>query len=60
MTDLIWGQLHLMQEWMQPVFEGTTLQGRELTQLRSRIEAKMKTYTETQNELESADENEVG
>ena len=60
MTDLIRGQFHLMQEWMRPVLEGTTLQGRELTQLKNRIEALMKTYTEMQKELETAGDNEVG
>jgi len=60
MTDLIRGQFHLMQEWMRPVLEGTTLQGRELTQLKTRIEAMMKTYTDMQNELDSAGDNEMG
>ena len=58
MLDLIRGQFHLMQEWMRPVLEGSALQGRELTQLKIRIEALMKTYVDMQNELESAGDNE--
>jgi hypothetical protein len=54
MLDLIKGQFHLMQEWMRPVLENSELQGRELTQLRERIDALMKTYQEMQGDLESA------
>lgn len=57
MLDLIKGQFHLMQEWLRPVLENSNLQGRELAQLTTSIEALLKTYTEMQRELELAQEN---
>ncbi|MGV3484987.1 MAG: AAA family ATPase, partial [Planctomycetaceae bacterium] len=56
MLDLIKGQFHLMQEWLRPVLENSSLHGRELAQLKGRIESLMKTYVELQTELESAGE----
>ncbi len=55
MIDLIKGQFHLMQEWMRPVLENSGNQGRELTQLKLRLESLLKTYAEMQAELDSAE-----
>lgn len=54
MLDLIKGQFHLMQEWMRPVLENSSLQGRELSQLNARIQSLMTTYEQMRAELESA------
>ncbi len=54
MLDLIRGQFHLMQEWLRPILEGSTVQGRELESLRVRIDSMLDTYVRLQSELESA------
>ncbi len=56
MLDLVKGQFHLMQQWLRPLLESTTGQGRELGQLRSQIEELLRDYTRLQDELESASE----
>lgn len=54
MLDLVRGQFHLMQEWLRPILEGSTMQQRELEGLRGRIESLLDTYARLQSELESA------
>jgi hypothetical protein len=54
MLDLIRGQFHLMQEWLRPILEGSQIQGKELLQLRTRIDEMIQNYNRLQSELESA------
>lgn len=56
MLDLIRGQFHLMQEWLRPILEGSVLQGKELQQIKDKIDQTMQTYIKLQSELESAAE----
>ncbi|HBJ37277.1 MAG TPA: AAA family ATPase [Planctomycetaceae bacterium] len=56
MLDLIRGQFHLMQEWLRPILEGSVVQGKELQQIKDKIDETMRTYVKLQSELESAAE----
>jgi len=56
MLDLIRGQFHLMQEWLRPILEGSVVQGKELQQIKDKIDETMRTYIKLQSELESAAE----
>ncbi len=52
MLDLIRGQFHLMQQWLGPLLEGSNLQGRELQQLRERLDEMLTSYAALQDQLE--------
>ena len=54
MLDLIRGQFHLMQEWLRPILEGSVVQGKELQQIKDKIDETMRTYVKLQSQLESA------
>jgi len=54
MLDLIRGQFHLMQEWLRPILEGSVVQGKELQQIKDKIDETMRIYAKLQSELESA------
>lgn len=54
MLDLIRGQFHLMQEWLHPILDGSVVQGKELQQIKDKIDETMQIYIKLQTELESA------
>jgi len=54
MLDLIRGQFHLMQEWLRPILEGSVVQGKEIQQIKDKIDETMRAYVKLQSELESA------
>jgi len=54
MLDLIRGQFHLMQDWLKPILEGSTVQGQELHSLRAKIDEMMLIYDKLQTDLNSA------
>lgn len=55
LVDLVQGQFHLMQEWLRPILDESIDNGRDLSDLRGRLEQLMKTYSAVQESFEGGE-----
>lgn len=52
LVDLVRGQFHLMQEWLRPILDESIDNGRDLGDLRERLESLIKTYAAVEDSFE--------
>ena len=58
LVDLVQGQFHLMQEWLRPLLEESLDNGRDLGELKSRLESMLENYQRVEDAFNSGTGNE--
>lgn len=54
LADLVKGQFHLMQEWLRPLLTESLDNGRDLSQLRSQLDAMLESYQQVESTFQAA------